>query len=117
MKFLVVKVDTNDADYVSKVSKISDADLEILKPLLAAIAEFKPYSGVSSSGSEWTHRHNYPFGEILRSDLGEKSPREMYPDISEDVFEAFNDYLPSTEYGFHTIKRVDIIDGTIEQLL
>ncbi|KKL70172.1 hypothetical protein LCGC14_2107600 [marine sediment metagenome] len=105
--------DTNDADYITQVESISEEDLEIIKPLIKAIKNFKPYkigykcSWDSNKTGYWTHDHNYPYGECLRDDLGEKTPRELY-DFDEKVFELFEEYAPYGEYGIHTIESITI---------
>ena len=107
MKYLIIKVDTNDADYVSNINKISDEDILAIMPLINALKAF-------SDANRW--EHNYPRGECHRPDMGEKSVKELYPDITEETFDIFNGFLPSTEYGFHTIESIDVIEGTMERL-
>ncbi len=106
MKEITIVVDINDADYITAVNRISEKDLAKIKPLIKAISEFKEYKGKSGK-FERTHRHNYPQGERLRKDLGEKSVTELY-DFSEEVFEVFEELLPTGEYGLHTIKTIYI---------
>lgn len=105
-----IKVDTNDGDYATEVREISDSDLDKIKPLIVAIKKFKPYKTVTlDTKMDWTHTHNYPFGECLRPDLGEKSPREFYQGVvSEDTIELFEEFLPYNEYGFHTIVSIEV---------
>ena len=44
-----------------------------------------------------------------REDLGENLPQDLYPSIDEDIFELFEEeFLPYPEYGFHTIKSIEI---------
>ena len=107
MKTFYVEVDTNDADYVGRLVEVSDEDAEKWMPLIKKIQAFKPYSGVSKHGMVWEHHHNFPFGEYVRTDLGEKSPCELY-DISEEEMEAFQEafWLWGGEYGFHTITQI-----------
>jgi len=102
-----ITADTNDADYVTEVSDIFEEDLDKIKPLIAAIKKFKPYT-TKSNGLSWSHSHNYPLGEALREDLGEKSPREVYKGFDEEVFQIFEDLIPYAEYGIHTIISIDI---------
>lgn len=106
---LIITVDENDADYNTKMSVIPEEDLNRILPLIEAIKNFKPYTSKSDSGSEWTHRHNYPFGDCCREDLGEKPPYEFYP-FDEEVFEIFEEYVPYSEYGFHTIVSIEVGD-------
>lgn len=111
MKTLLITVDTNDADYVKEIVSIDEETLEHYKPLIEKIRNFKPYTGFSKiGGSEWRFHHNFPVGEVLRKDLGEKHPMEIY-DISEEEYENFVDtfHLRGGEWGFHTIKSIQEI--------
>lgn len=117
---ITIVVDTNDADYNTKVSLISEKDLEKIKPLIKAIKAFKPYSSYSkgSSKMKWDHEHNYPHGEYSpRTDLGEKTPEEIYPQFSEEIHEIFRDHCPFGEHGFHTIVSVKVAPAIKEQKL
>lgn len=103
-----IKADTNDADYVMEISKISDEDLNKIKPLIAAIKAFKPYR-TKKDGLHWTHHHNYPCGEHCpRTDLGEKHPRDIYRGFDEDTWQIFENLLPHGEYGIHTIVSIEV---------
>lgn len=74
-----IVADTNDADYVTEITEISDKTLEKIKPLIEAIKNFEPYNGKSESGLDWAHSHNYPCGEYApREDLGELTPQEIF---------------------------------------
>lgn len=102
---ITITVDTNDGDYATEISEISEEDLETIKPLIAAIKKFKPYKTKSKSGYDLTHDHNYPYDECLREDMGEKSPRDVYK-FNTEVFDIFEDLVPCSEYGFHTIESI-----------
>lgn len=99
---ITIRVDTNDGDYNEVTNPISKEDLNKLKPLFKAIKQFKPYKAKGHG-----HAHNFPMGEILREDLGEKSPAEIY-NVDEELIELLEEYLPHCDYGFHTIERVEI---------
>lgn len=102
---ITITVDTNDGDYATAIGTITDSDLDKIKPLIVSIGKFKPYK----SPNNWTHGHNWPTGDCLRTDLGEQSPLEHYQGVvSEDVIDLFEGFLPSTEYGFHTIVSIDV---------
>ena len=107
MKTFYVEVDTNDADYVGKLVYVKDEDVEKWMPLIEKIKKFEPYTGVSESGSEWTHTNNFPYGDGFRGDLGENDPCELYG-ITEDEMAEFQDTfeLYGDEYGFHTITKI-----------
>lgn len=111
MKTFYVKVDTNDGDYIGKLVDVEDEDVKKWMPLIEKIKNFKPYSVVSKHGMVWEHRHNFPFGECCRYDLGEKDPCELY-NISEEEMEAFQEafWLWGGEYGFHTITEISEIN-------
>lgn len=108
---ITIRVDTNDADYATEVSIVDEITIEVIKPLIEAIKKFKPYqtdTKTAAYNKKWKHHHNYPFGECQREDLGEKSPRELYPMFDEDTFETFESLVPYCEYGFHTIDSIEI---------
>lgn len=99
---ITITVDTNDGDCACAVNSISKEDLDRLKPLIAAINEFKPYKI-----RDWFHHQNWPSGDCCREDLGEKEPGQIY-DFPEEIIELFENFLPSSEHGFHTIERIEV---------
>ena len=54
----------------------------------------------------WTHHNNYPYGEYIRDDLGEKGPRELYNTIPEEIHEILENYVPYGEHGIYTIESI-----------
>lgn len=111
MKQIKIIVDTNDADYATEMSVISDKDIKTIMPVIDAINSFKPYK-VDGKYSG-THYNNFPYGEAVRADLGEKSPEQLYvmtKKCTKKAFEVFESFLPSTEYGFHTIESIEILN-------
>jgi hypothetical protein len=110
-KYLLVRVDTNDADYVEQLSPVTDDELAFLIPLFEAIKRFEPYKGTGPyGGNPWLHTHNWPTGDILRYDLGEKSPEELYPDHAEAVEIFDGSYVPYAENGCHTIESIRLLE-------
>lgn len=118
MKKLIITVDTNDADYNTKISTIDDKELALLIPIFNAIKGFKPYKSKSESGRDWTHNNNWPCGEYgLREDLGEKPPQEIYKDVlTEADVEFFHAYLPALgDTGYHDITSIEVLEVSNEQ--
>ena len=111
MKYFI-KVDTNDADYVSEMTEITQKELEEIRPVIEAIKSFKPYQGKRmSSGNYWTHENNFPDGECCREDLGEKTTDQLYVEtglVTEKQLDAFRDFLPEIEFGIHTIASITL---------
>lgn len=107
MKYFYVEVDTNDGDYIGKLVEVEDESVEKFKPLIEKINQFKPYKATGSHCLNWTHDCNFPYGECLREDLGEKHPCELY-NIDEETYEEFIDTfrLYGGEWGFHTITKI-----------
>ena len=120
MKYeIAIRVDTNDADYVTETSEIDSDDLQKIKPLIEAIKGFQPYKTPHADhlgDYTWKHDHNYPTGECVREDLGQKSGREYYG-LSEEVHDLFEDLLPFQEYGFHTIESITITPAVEKTVL
>lgn len=109
MKMIVIVADINDADYVTNVKEITDIQLEVITPVINAIKNFKPYGD-----GYMKHTHNYPTGENVREDLGEKSGFKYYNDkgISVIAMNLFEDFLPNSEHGIHTIESIKILNVT-----
>jgi hypothetical protein len=117
-KYIYIVADTNDGDYVSEMSLITDEMLEKIKPVINAIKAFEPYEAYSTGvwRSKWTHTTNYPCGEANRADLGEKSAEELYGHI--DGFKEFDQFVPNGEYGIHSIESIKVFNvESIEELL
>lgn len=108
--YILIQADTNDGDYVTSFEPISDNDLEIIKPLIEKI-------------KACTECHNFPTGDQVDYDNDEPDTDKLY--ISSDneeqdrvALELFCRYIPTSEYGFHTIEKIVIYDvGHIEKLL
>jgi hypothetical protein len=102
MKTVFVEVDTNDADYVGEIVEVTEETLEHFKPLIEKIKNFKPYCNEG-----WSHHSNFPVGDCLREDLGEKHPMELY-NLTEEEYEYFVDSfrLYGGEWGSHTIHKI-----------
>jgi hypothetical protein len=105
--YILVKVDTNDGDYVSNFTEISDETLAIIQPLIEKI-KANPNS------------HNFNYREGLDEDehaydvyIAEETAEE-----DEEVLDIFWDFLPMPEYGFHTIVSIEIYEvSRVEKLL
>jgi hypothetical protein len=111
---LVVRGDYNDADFVTKITPITQEELDRFLPLIEAIREFKPYTGMtdpkkhSGKPHEWKHDHNWPKGEYgCREDLGEKTLTDLYGEIAQEFDE---EYVPSggdsAGFSLHTIVEI-----------
>ena len=109
-QYLMVTADQNDADYIIRNEEISSEDLAKLIPVIEAIKAFKPYKG-HVDNMHWTHGSNWPRGENApRRDLGEKSPKEIYPHINPDLIEWFSEeFVPYGKYGIHSIESIELV--------
>ena len=112
---LVVRGDSNDADFVVKMTPITQEELDRFLPLIKAIKNFKPYMGCHKDDDKtnpknytWKHDHNWPVGEYgCREDLGCKTITEIYGEIAEEFNET---YVPNggdcAQYSLHTIVEI-----------
>lgn len=116
---IMIRVDTNDADYDTSITGITEEELESIRPIIEAIKNFKPYK-TKIDGYERTHHHNWPYGEMRREDLGEKEPEDIYSnlDFGTDAMYLFEDLLPcGGEYGFHTIDAIIVYPKPEKEIL
>ena len=107
-KYIIIKADTNDGDYITNKCEITDEQIELIKPMVEAVKNFKPYNTKVPGKMEWTHDDNYPTGECVREDLGQLSAEDFYKDI--DNFDTFDQFVPYGEYGIHTIVSIEILE-------
>lgn len=108
-RYIVIKADTNDADYITSKHLITDQQLQKITPVIDAINNFKPYK-LPSKNKEWENKfdHNFPIGECCRTDMGEKTIQELYGHL--DGLEVFENFIPYYEYGIHTIKSIELLE-------
>lgn len=99
---IAIRVDTNDGDYAETTNIITPEQLEEIKPLIEAIKERSAKYG-----------HAYPTQECASK--GE--PQSLYPHITEEIFELFEEFCPSTEYGFYSIERIEVYPIPVKERL
>lgn len=96
-KYIIIVGDTNDGDYVTEKTPITDQEIEQLKPILAHIGK---------KSSNWNTRYEYDEDELATL---------IYKDVfTEEQFKLMDKFVPHGEYGIHTIESVDIITVTEE---
>lgn len=106
-KFIYIEGDTNDADYISKLSEIDDEDLEIIKPIIEKIK--------TKSGHNWANSYAREGDEL--EDL---YPEFFIENVEEEYFEpmksmeTFERYVPRGENGIHTIVTIQLL--TVESI-
>ncbi len=101
-KYIIITADTNDGDYITEKTKITDEQIEKYKPVIEAIKKSK------ASG----YGHTWETGEMANSTLS-----EQYPDVDENLLENFNQHLPYGEYGVHSIESIEILEVANEYSL
>ena len=105
--YILVQVDMNDGDYVSNFTAISDETLTIIMPLIEKIK-------ANPNRHNFNYRDNCDDGEHAYDVYVDKET----VDHDEEVLDIFWDFLPVTEYGFHTIESIEIYEvGHVEKLL
>lgn len=85
-KYILIKADTNDADYVMKKSEITDEQLNSIMPIIEEIKKQK--------------------GKFETGECG-NSAEELYSELNE--YYLFRDMCPYSEYGIHTIEDIIIL--------
>lgn len=108
---------TDDTEVLSKLTTISNDDLNKIKPLINKIKEFKPYTVVHEpSKTIWTYEDNFNTFLYLDEEHGEQSVEKLY-NISSDLKKLFLKYCPKTDFGFSNIIKILIFDSPTEILL
>ena len=96
-KYIEIVGDTNDGDYVSERTEITDKEIEEIKPVIEAIKNSKEH-------------HNFDTSEHQNGDA-----EEVYGHL--EGFGLFEDLVPYGEYGIHTIDSIIILEAKETKLL
>lgn len=96
-KYIIVKADTNDGDYTTKKTKITDTQIESLKPILEVI---------KTKDSNWASRDQGDIRSIYSED-----------ELSNSQIDMMNLLIEHQEYGVHTIESVEILEVANEYRL
>lgn len=95
-KYILIEADTNDGDYVTKVSEITDEQIELIKPVIEAIKR---------KNASYDGGHNYETEELV----GKSDAKKLYGHL--EGFITFNGFVPEGDEnypGIHTIERIKI---------
>ena len=100
-KYLIVTGDTNDADYTSKKTLITDAKLERLKPLFEALKNCKA-------------DYNWGINEYIDMKDSTHSTYVKTGILTEKQLDYFQGFIP---YDIHTITKIEVIEVVSEEVL
>ena len=107
MRVLAVEADTNDADYATEttdISNIGQEELDNLRRIFAIVAATD-----CEEGGNWNNQQ-----EVGMS--GPTPARQYKGKLSKKDIALVEKYIPAGEYGIHTISSVRILD-VVETLL
>lgn len=115
-KFLIIKWDTNDADYIYNIVNISKLETES-KPYwvdIDALLEKWIKTMKEKQIEMWTKYWN----NWWISEYSEKTPEEVYGNLfTENEISWINDcFVPHWFEGIHDIVSIDIIEGDMTRL-
>lgn len=106
-QLLIIKADTNDADYVHSITEIKgylEEHLPTIRKVAQVIKDHKPQYTCS-----WGTSYNCSADE---------HPREVYKGLlTEEEIDIFSDVCPSGENGIHSIEGVQILTVTDDETL
>lgn len=90
MKYeIVIVADTNDAKNITAINEINMETIQKFQPVINAI-------------KACSVQHNWPAHEYM-----DYSIENLYPDLDPDLLDFFEEFLPYSEDGIHTIKSVE----------
>lgn len=81
-----VELETTEGNRVGKIVKVTEEAVDLFVLLCNSIREFKPYE---LQNSRMYSISNFPMGSAVRTELGEKTIEQLYPDIVPDVIREF----------------------------
>jgi hypothetical protein len=91
---LKITADPNDADYEYEESVITESDLVLVKKWAKLLKE----KIIDDNGHNW-----------IENEYGNGVDRDVYLEhFTDDEIEQLSSYVPSGEYGMHTIDHIEI---------
>lgn len=115
-KYIIIKADVNDGDYISSKHEITDENLEIVKPIIQAINEFNEDKSIKYQKYNWWTMDDHSRGSSPEQYL---SPEERYKDkVSQEAFDYFNELLPYMDNeNIHTIESIELLEVSKQERL
>lgn len=104
-KYIIIKADTNDADFIQEKHEITDEALEYIKPVIQAIKDYNEDSSIKYQKWNWW--------TIDEGSKNRPSPQKLYVDsgkCTQDQLEAFYELCPGGEDPIHSIESVEILE-------
>lgn len=102
-KYIIIQADTNDADYISNKSEITDEELEIIMPVIKAIRAYEDDETIKKQKWNWDVEGNKdltPDERYLKSGL-----------VTEEAFDYFNEFCPhSGDTPVHSIDSIELLE-------
>lgn len=86
-KYIIINADYNDGDYVTEKSLITDEELILIQPIIDGLKE-----------------NDGDFTTLDQGDSGEEQFGKF------EGFDTFYNFIPSAEYGIHTIESIEILE-------
>ena len=97
-KFVFVKGDMNDADYISEETKLNEADLDLIRKVSKALAE---------------NEYLWP-----TSEWDDESVSEVYDGVlTNQEISTFSKYVPYGEGGIRSIESIEIREVRVVEKL
>lgn len=93
-KFIVIQADTNDGDYVTNKLSISEEDILKFTNILNKITD---------------DHYDLSWGTLDMKDV-DNDPESIYPQLTKEEIDFVGSFLPSADYGIHTIESIEIIE-------
>lgn len=88
-KYIIITADTNDGDYATEKSVITDEQIKLILPIIEEINKNNGQYGKGDVGEDFNAEENY--GHL-------------------ENFELFDEFTPYGEYGIHTIESIEILE-------
>ena len=109
---VVVEVDTNDADYMSRQTDITSNETKVLSMLRKLAPLIK--EGRGEYGHNWPATDRDWWSETSESDAnyGEGATEKvvrLYPEMDREELSMFQDLCPYPDGGFHSVESINIL--------
>jgi len=113
---ILIEGDTNDGDYISEMSDITQETLDLILPVIEAVKSSTEFHNWSNEYDSKSIEDKYPQFCVRNDDYDPEDEYDYEFELGE-ALEAFSGLVPSGEYGVHSIKKIEIYRCEPERLL
>jgi hypothetical protein len=104
---ILIEGDCNDGDYISEMSEITQETLDLILPVIEAVKAYTEYHNWSNEYDNKSLEDKYP-QLCVRNEDYDPEDEDDYEFVCGWALKMFSSLVPSSEYGVHSINKIEV---------